>query len=63
VTVVKDAMTLKEASTYLTLDEGIVTRLAEERRIPAVRIDDQWLFSRKSLEKWRRLQARRSARA
>lgn len=60
---VKDAMTVKEASTYLSLDEGTVARMAEERKIPAVKVENQWLFSRKSLQKWQRLRARHSARA
>ena len=56
----KDAMTVKEASTYLALPEGTIARLAEERRIPAARVDEQWIFSRKSLQKWQRLEARRA---
>ena len=56
----KDAMTVKEASTYLALPEGTIVRLAEERRIPAARVDDQWIFSRKSLQKWQGLEARRA---
>jgi len=59
----KDAMTVKEASTYLAIDEGTVARLAESRQIPAVKVEDQWVFSRKSLQKWQRLQTRRGARA
>ena len=59
----KDAMTMKEASTYLALDEATVARMAEARQIPAVKVESQWLFSRKSLQKWQRLQARRAARA
>jgi excisionase family DNA binding protein len=59
----KDAMTVSEASTYLALDEGILARLAEQRQVPAVKVGDQWLFSRKSLQKWQTLQARRATRA
>ncbi|MBI2466246.1 MAG: helix-turn-helix domain-containing protein [Candidatus Rokubacteria bacterium] len=58
----KDPMTVKEASTYLALDEGTLARMAEERRIPAVKVENQWLFSRKSLQKWQALQTRRSGR-
>jgi len=60
---VKDAMTVKEASTYLALDEATLARMAEARQIPAVKIEDQWLFSKKSLQTWRHLQARRSGRS
>jgi excisionase family DNA binding protein len=58
----KDAMTVKEASTYLALDESTVARLAEARQIPAVKVADEWVFSRKSLQKWQRLEARRTGR-
>ncbi len=60
---VKDAMTVKEASTYLALDEATLARLAEARQIPAVKVENQWLFSKKSLQKWQRLQTRRGARS
>ena len=60
----KDPMTVKEASSYLALDEGTLARLAEARQIPAVKVEDQWVFSRKSLQKWQRLQHHgRSARS
>jgi excisionase family DNA binding protein len=58
----KDPMTTQEASTYLALDESTVTRLAEARQIPAVKVEQGWVFSRKSLQKWQRLQARRASR-
>jgi excisionase family DNA binding protein len=47
-------MTVKEASTYLSMDEQAVARMAVERKIPALEVDGQWLFSRKSIDKWRR---------
>jgi excisionase family DNA binding protein len=55
----RDALTVKEASLLLVLDEARVTRMAEAREIPAVEVDGQWLFSRKSLQKWRELRTRR----
>ena len=58
----RDGMTMKEASTLLTLDEGQLVRMAEQRQIPAVKVEGQWLFSRKSLQKWQALQVRRAAR-
>ena len=57
----KDAMTVKEASTYLALDEITVASLAEARQIPAVKVEDQWVFSRKSLQKWQRIRDRTRA--
>ena len=49
----KDVMTVKEASTYLSMDEQTVARMALERRIPSLEVDGQWVFSRKSIDKWR----------
>jgi len=55
----KDVMTATEASQYLAMDEDTVTRLAAERRIPAVEVEGRWLFSKKSIDKWRIARARR----
>ena len=49
----KDTMTVTEASVYLSMDAGALERLAAERRIPALEQDGQWLFSKKSIDKWR----------
>jgi excisionase family DNA binding protein len=49
----KDTMTVKEASTYLSMDAETLQRLASERRIPALEHQGQWLFSKKSIDKWR----------
>ena len=49
----KDTMTVKEASTYLSMDAEALTRLAAERSIPALEHEGQWLFSKKSIDKWR----------
>ena len=49
----KDTMTVTEASTYLSMDAGALERLAAERRIPALERDGQWVFSKKSIDKWR----------
>ena len=50
-----DAVTIREAAQLLALDEVTLSHLAEDRQIPAVKVDDQWVFSRKSLQKWQRL--------
>ena len=55
----KDTMTLKEASAYLAMDEVTVTRMAAERLIPSMEVEGAWVFSRKSIDKWRRIQERR----
>ncbi len=57
----KDAMTVTEASTYLAMDEATVTRMAMERRIPSIEVEGAWVFSKKSIDKWRRQQERRKA--
>ena len=49
----KDTMTVKEASTYLSMDADALKLLAVERRIPAIEQDGQWLFSKKSIDNWR----------
>ena len=57
----KDAMTAKEASTYLAMDEATVTRMAMERRIPSIEVEGAWVFSKKSIDKWRRQQEKHKA--
>ena len=55
----KDTMDVKEASRYLAMDEKVVTQMAVERRIPAVEHEGKWLFSKKSIDKWRGQQTQR----
>ena len=55
----KDVLSIKEASTYLAMDETTLVRLATERRIPSLQVDGAWVFSKKSIDKWRSQQARR----
>ncbi|HUM16185.1 MAG TPA: helix-turn-helix domain-containing protein [Candidatus Nitrosotalea sp.] len=49
----RDTMDVKEASKYLAMDEKTVAQMAIERRIPAVHHEGKWLFSKKSIDKWR----------
>jgi hypothetical protein len=51
----KDALTLKEASTYLAMDEKTLTVLASERLIPSLEVNGSWVFSKKSIDKWKSL--------
>jgi serine O-acetyltransferase len=53
-----DVLSLKEASTYLAMDEQTLASLAHERRIPSLQVDGSWVFSKKSIDKWRSLQSR-----
>jgi excisionase family DNA binding protein len=57
----KDIMTVEEVCVYLAMDEATVTRMAAERRIPSLEKDGAWVFSKKSIDKWRRLQDKRRA--
>jgi excisionase family DNA binding protein len=56
----KDVLSLKEASTYLAMDETTLARLAMERRIPSLQLEGRWVFSKKSIDKWRSQQQRRT---
>jgi excisionase family DNA binding protein len=49
----KDTMDVKEAARYLAVDERTVAQLAFDRLIPAVEHVGTWLFSKKSIDKWR----------
>jgi helix-turn-helix protein len=53
----KDVLTLKEASVYLAMDEQALAALASERRIPSLEVNGSWVFSKKSIDKWRSLQS------
>jgi excisionase family DNA binding protein len=49
----KDVMSVKEACAYLAMDEAALNALVSERRIPCMQVDGAWMFSKKSLDKWR----------
>jgi excisionase family DNA binding protein len=59
----KDAMTASEVSRYLSMDEDTIRRMAADRSIPALLHEGQWLFSRKSIDKWRLRRAAAAGRA
>lgn len=56
----KDVLNLEEASVYLSMDAATLTVLAAERRIPSLQLDGAWVFSKKSIDKWRTQQGRRA---
>jgi hypothetical protein len=58
----KDVLSIDEASTYLAIDKTALAALATERRIPCLQQDGSWVFSKKSIDKWRS-QQRQSQRA
>ncbi len=47
----KDVMSVEEASRYPAMDERML--MATERRIPCLPFDGVWMFSKKSIDKWR----------
>ena len=49
----KDMMTMTEACLYLAMDEAALTLLASQRRIPCLEMNGTWMFSKKSIDKWR----------
>lgn len=49
----KDVMSLEEASAYLAMDQATLKLLASQRRIPCLEVDGTWVFSKKSIDKWR----------
>ncbi len=49
----KDVMSVQEACAYLAMDEPTLTLLATERRIPCLEVNGSWVFSKKSIDKWR----------
>ncbi|MBI3637542.1 MAG: helix-turn-helix domain-containing protein [Candidatus Rokubacteria bacterium] len=57
----KDVMSLQEASRYLAMDLATLNSLATERRIPCLEVDGAWLFSKKSIDKWKTQRDQRRA--
>lgn len=57
----KDVMTMQEASVYLAMDEATLTLLATQRQIPCFEVNGSWVFSKKSIDKWRSQRDRRRA--
>ena len=55
----KDVMTMEETCAYLAMDRPTLTSLVRERRIPCLESNGAWLFSKKSLDKWRSLRDKR----
>lgn len=49
----KDVMSVEEASAYLAMDQAALVLLAAQRRIPCLEVDGTWVFSKKSIDKWR----------
>jgi len=57
----KDVLSLEEASRYLAMEQSALQVMAAERRIPCLELNGGWVFSKKSIDKWRSQQAVRRA--
>lgn len=55
----RDVLNIDEASTYLAIDKSQLSALARDRRIPCLEHDGGWVFSKKSIDKWRSQQTAR----
>jgi hypothetical protein len=55
----KDVMSVDDASKYLAIDKAALASLARERRIPCLEVNGAWVFSKKSIDKWRLMRERR----
>lgn len=47
-----DLLTTKELQTILQVDRTTIYRMAEQGRLPAVRVGGQWRFPRQQIEAW-----------
>jgi excisionase family DNA binding protein len=45
-------LTVREVAEYLRMSEAKVYRLAQERRLPAIRIGKAWRFRKDLLDEW-----------
>jgi excisionase family DNA binding protein len=50
-------MTLREAASYLRINQGALEHLAHEGEIPALLIDGRWRFPKANLDEWLTMQA------
>ena len=57
----KDVLSLEEASRYLAMEQSALKIMAAERRIPCLELNGGWVFSKKSIDKWRSQQTTRRA--
>lgn len=55
----KDTMDIKQLSEYLHVDEDKIYNMANERSIPALKVENTWVFSKKSIDKWMRMSSKR----
>ena len=55
-----DVLDLRETANYRGIDESSLKVMASERRIPCLLLDGGWVFSKKSLDKWKSQQTLRA---
>ncbi len=45
-------MTIEKAANYLNVHHGTLYRLAQKRKVPAVKIGRVWRFRKEKMEEW-----------
>lgn len=56
-------MTAQEVAQYLRLDKATIYRLAQEGRIPAVKVGRTWRFKKELIDEWFRRQLTQNSRS
>ncbi len=47
-----EIMTIKELAGYIKMNERTVYKLANNAKIPAVKLSNQWRFKRNTIDEW-----------
>jgi len=47
-----EIMTLEETAKYLKIGKSTLYKMARERKIPGVKIANQWRFKKSDIDKW-----------
>ncbi len=58
--VIKEVMTLREASQYLGISPDTLYKYLSERRIPAFKLGNRWRFKKDILDRWMEKNSERS---
>lgn len=58
-----DVMIAQEVADYLRLDKATIYRLAQEGKIPAVKVGRTWRFKRELIDEWFKQESARISRS
>ena len=47
-----EIMTIKDVADYIKMNERTVYKLANNAKIPAVRLSNQWRFKKNTIDEW-----------